>query len=98
MTISKTRLDELKALNNLFVDELIGEIERLEAVNGKYKIALEFYANILNWTHLKGTQADENPWGRPVIKFDDLYSVEPCDEWGSYGGKRAREALRESEE
>ena len=58
---------------------------------------IKFYANTLNYTHLKGTQADENPWGRPVISFDDLSPVEPCSEWGTYGGKRAREFLASME-
>lgn len=97
---------ELEKLNQKLVEEAspaIAEIVGLRLVNrtlreenARLKSALEFYANISNWTHLKGKQADENPWGRPVINFDDLYPVEPCTEWGTYGGRRAREALKGS--
>lgn len=92
-------IEELKAENaelklRLELSQPLYSRRKLEAENARYREALEFYADITNWSHLKGFQADENPWGRPIIKFDDLYPVEPCSEWGTYGGRRAREALK----
>ena len=86
----KTKLEALKEGGVTVLAEnavwLASELEDALSV-------IEFYADILSWTYLKGEQANENPWGRPVIKFDDLSADDAWEEWGTYGGKRAREFL-----
>ena len=52
--------------------------------------ALEFYGNTTNWEHHNNQKPLD--WGRPIISYDDCKHVY-SDEWCSYGGDKARQAL-----
>ena len=72
-------------------DRFESEIAKLTDQLKRAESVIEFYANILSWTHFKG-DSDFN-WGRPIIDYNDCNHVYPDTEWVSYGGKRAREYL-----
>lgn len=65
-------------------DLLLPEIQKLRE-------ALKFYGNTLNWEHHNNQKPLD--WGRPIIKYDDCKHVFN-DEWCSYGGDKARQALQ----
>lgn len=70
-------------------------IEKLEQENKILKEALEFYANTLSYEHISGD--NKFAWFRRAILAEDCCQV-GNDEWCSYGGKKAREALEDIKE
>ena len=71
----------------------VREINKLKAENEKLKECVEFYANTLSWEHIP-CETKWN-WFRPIIKPDLDCSQVSNDEWCSYGGKLARQTLKE---
>ena len=69
------------------------EIQKLQAENEKLRKCVEFYANTLSWQHIP-CETRHN-WFRPIISPEQDCSQVNTDEWCSYGGKLARQTLKE---
>lgn len=72
------------------LEELKLENERLKKQNAKYREALEFYANKENWydsRELKGSFKNSI--------WKDIENIEVDQMFVTFGGRRAREALKD---
>ena len=71
--------------------EIYSHIEKLEAENKRFRGALEFYANKKSYSNDHDEHALFSRW---CILYGD---IEEINDSVGYAGKRAREALKESE-
>ena len=74
-------------------NEYMEEVEKLQAENEELRKCVEFYANTLSWQHIP-CETRHN-WFRPIISPEQDCSQVNTDEWCSYGGKLARQTLKE---
>lgn len=67
---------------------LSDKCEKLEAENAKLRECVEFYANFMNYLNLP-------EYGDRIFRTAVFSDMEEINEFTKYGGKRARQVLKE---
>ena len=73
-------------------ERLEDSIKKLKAENEKLKKCVEFYSEVFNW------RDSGQYYGHGTIKTDDKEDLSDDDRVRLFGGKRARQVLKELEE